>query len=467
MGKITQFLNVLTEGEVEKLHEESLKVLETVGLRVPHSGVLALCRKAGFTVDEIAQRVRFPYALTEALLRQNKPDAPEPEGPVDRVFGGISTQVFIVDYPGDVRRQGTLKDVRRGLRVSDRLDNIRESNAVVIPADIPYNLTDIASLRELYLYSTKPGATYILTPESGRGIIEMGRVMDTKPSYLLETVSPLGYMNSSLETALIFAQEGNPITTGPMVIAGATGPMSLWGTLVLELAEVTGTNLIIYALTGSFHNFVCFGCHTMDMQTTLCSFGSPNQAVMGMVAGQMGRYYGWGSGSNSALSDACLPDYQYGMEKAFNGLMAILSGTERIGAQGIVGADQGIGLEQLVLDNDWLDAYRHVMKGLPYDPDALKLIEEIGIAGNYIAEEHTVEHMREVYWRAPSRTFWRDQWGPWRQANTPDIYARAHDFVRHATAGCETMDPVVDPARAEEIDRIYRETVRRVRATSE
>ena len=463
MAHVRNFVDVLTPDEVKKLHAESLEVLESVGMSVPHQEVLDACRKIGCLVDDAAQRVRFPKTLVQELLDTYKPkELPDDAAP--DIKGSVSTQVFIVDYPGNVRRQGTMMDVRKGVRVTDTLKNYWRSSAVVIPKDLPSNETDIASYRELYLYSKNPGGTYILSPESGRGIIEMGKLMGEKPGYLLETVSPLGFMHSSLSMALVFAKQGMPIGTAPMVVSGATGPMSLWGASVLEVAEITGTNMVIYAMTGEFNNYMSFSSHTMDLRTTLCSFGSPTQALFGMVSGQMGRFYGWGGGSNSALTDACLPDYQCGFEKAFNGLFAILGGTNGIGCQGIVGADQGISLEQLVIDNDWLDAYNFVRQGVAYDPEALDLIKEIGVAGNYIQSEHTLEHMRTNYWEAPSRTLWRDQWEPWRQKNTPDLYTRAHEYVERVTQGYETMDPVIDAKRAAEIERIYQDTLKVLRS---
>ena len=102
-------------------------------------------------------------------------------------------------------------------------------------------------------------------------------------------------------------------------------------------------------------------------------------------------------------------------------------------------------------------------QGVYYDPDALPLIQEIGIAGNFISEEHTLEHMRKSYWEAPSRALWRDQWEPWRRKETPDLYARAHEYVERVSAGYETMDPVLDAARAEEIERIYQDTLKALR----
>lgn len=459
---VRNLIKVLSDSDVERIHEESLQVLEKVGLKVPQARALEICRKAGVVVDEAAQTVKIPASVMNALIEASRPAEVPPEEPVSELKGGISTQVFIVDYPGNIRRKGTLDDVRRGIKVSDTLKNIWSSSASVIPADQPWNETDIASYREIYLHSKRPGGTYILSPTSGRGIIAMGRVLGRDTGYLLETVSPLGFMTSSLEMALVFADEGMPMHPGPMVIGGASGPVTIWGNTVLQNAEILGSSFVIHALTGRNTSYGGAANHTMDMRTTLCSFGSPNQALLGMAAAQMARHYGYYGGSNSALSDACLPDYQCGFEKAFNGLFSVLSGCAGIGAQGIVGADQGMSLEQLVLDNEWLDAYNYVLKGIEPDTEALELIEKVGIGGNFLSEEHTVMNMRRNYWEAPSKTFWRDQWEPWNNRGAQDIYARAHDYVERVSAGYQTADPVLESSKAQDIEKIYAETCARL-----
>ena len=458
MGEVKHFIDVLTEAEVLKLHGEALTVLNDVGMKVPHPEALRRCARAGFAVDEGAQVVRFPSPLVEELLRVNRPKE-QPEGPVKQLIGGVSTQIHIVDYPGHVRRKGLLSDVRKGAMVTDRLTHYGASSAVVIPSDYPADRTDLVSYRELSLYSRRPGGTYILSPDTARGIIEMDRVMNRRTGYLLESVSPLGFMTSSLEMAILFADAGMPIGTAPMVIAGASGPMSIWGTAVLEVAETLGTNLVIWALGGTFSGFLSCPCHTMDMSTMLCSFGSPNQALFGLIAGQMGRFYGFGSNANAGLTDALRPSFQYGFETAFTGLAALWGGTSSIGAQGIVGADQGISLELLVLANDWMAAYDHVMRGVEYDPEALDLIKTVGIGGSFMTEEHTIDHLMDVIWSAPSGALNRDFWNEESSDVDETDYARAHRYVMSSIEGWEKLDPVVSPDTADQIERIYRDTM--------
>lgn len=55
---------------------------------------------------------------------------------------------------------------------------------------------------------------------------------------------------------------------------------------------------------------------------------------------QMAAFYGLTSGSNSGLTDALYPDFQAGFEKSFSAVCSALAGSDAIGGQGIVGADQ-------------------------------------------------------------------------------------------------------------------------------
>jgi trimethylamine--corrinoid protein Co-methyltransferase len=57
---IRNLIKVMTDGEVERLHNESMRVLERVGLKAPNAEVLELCRRAGAVVDMEKQTVRIP-----------------------------------------------------------------------------------------------------------------------------------------------------------------------------------------------------------------------------------------------------------------------------------------------------------------------------------------------------------------------------------------------------------------------
>ena len=83
------------------------------------------------------------------------------------------------------------------------------------------------------------------------------------------------------------------------------------------------------------------------------------------------------------------------------------------------------------------------------------MIEAVGIGGNFLGEEHTVEHMRDSYWI--SNIFNRDDWSNWVAKGAKDIYDVAHAYVEKATEGYQNMEPVLAPSLCEELDRIVAE----------
>ena len=63
-------IQVLSEDEKAQVHERTLKVLSTVGLRCDTAEGRRILAAAGADVDEATRRVRFPAELVESLLAQ-------------------------------------------------------------------------------------------------------------------------------------------------------------------------------------------------------------------------------------------------------------------------------------------------------------------------------------------------------------------------------------------------------------
>jgi trimethylamine---corrinoid protein Co-methyltransferase len=377
-----------------------------------------------------------------------------------RTGGSVSTQTYIVDHATNTRRLGVMDDVYKGIRLLDGLENFGGSAAVVIPSDVPGHLTDIESMAAIYTYARKDGQTYILSPESAEYILAMAKVVGRNVGYLFETVSPLQFRKESLDIALKMADKGCALWMGPMVIGGASGPMSIAGNVSLQNAEILGSMYIAGAITGAYGQGFGGGNHTMDMRTMLCSFGSPNQALLGMAMGQLGRFYKLWSVSNSGLSDAFRPDFQYGTEKALSAVSSLLAGCAGTGCQGIVGADQGVSLEQIVLDNEYINYFNFIADGLHNlevneETLAFDVLQEVGTGGSFIAEEHTVANLADNYYR--SDLFGRVAYDSWITGGRADALQKAHEKVEALTAGYRGMEPVLDPSTFDELERILRE----------
>jgi trimethylamine--corrinoid protein Co-methyltransferase len=63
-------LRLLTEGEVERIHQGALDVLEVTGVRVDSERARKIYEKGGCVVDHEDRRVRFPPGLVTGRIRQ-------------------------------------------------------------------------------------------------------------------------------------------------------------------------------------------------------------------------------------------------------------------------------------------------------------------------------------------------------------------------------------------------------------
>ncbi|HEY9595639.1 MAG TPA: trimethylamine methyltransferase family protein, partial [Spirochaetia bacterium] len=431
MKKIRARVEVLSDEEIARIHKASMEILERVGFSMPNEEALRRCAKAGAIVDYQKEIMRVPRSVMEPFLQQvrNEAKLPADQESREHIAGTISTQVFVVDYLSRQRRRGTSDDLLKGIALVQHLRNIPASNAVTVPSDVDPRFTDIHSYFQIYKYSRKGGGTYVLTPKSANYIMDMAEAMGRKEWYLFETISPFKLRRETLEMGLLFADRGHNLSIAPMILGGSTAPVTPAGMITSLNVEVLGSIFCLYALSGRIFPFYGHGTHAVDPATLLCSFGSPSQALIGMASAQMARHYGMPGGSNSALTDSLLPDFQGGFEKAANAIFSCLAGTVGIGCQGIAGADQGFSFEQLLIDNEWLDSYNFIVDGFEATEETIAqdLIERLGIGGVFIAEEHTVEHLRSSWWS--SRLFDRLAFDAWTERGKRDLLDRAYGYV--------------------------------------
>lgn len=458
MKKLLAKVEVLSQNEILEIHKASLRILEQTGMSMPNRECLKRCEKAGAVIDYEKEIFRIPASVMEGLISDFKRSNPAPADSMRRepLKGCISTQVFMVDYKTKQRRHGLTDDVMKGIKLVQHLENIFGCYAVTVPSDVDSRVTDLHTYLQIHKYSKRPGGTYILSPKTASYILDMADCVGKKEWYLFESISPLRFAKGSLEMALMFSDRGHNLSIAPMIMGGSTGPVTLAAIVTLATAEILGSMFACFAISGNFPGFFGHGSHSTDPSTLLCSFGSPNQALIGIATAQMGTHYGMGSGSNSALSDALQLDFQGGFEKASNAIFSCLAGSTSIGCQGIAGADQGFSFEQLIIDNEWLDAYKYIVSGFEVNAETIaeELIHTIGIGGNFIAEEHTVKHLRESWWF--SKLFTRNSWEVWKSNGANELLDRAHERVEELTAGYKEMEPVLPSQKVEELEKIVK-----------
>ena len=266
--------------------------------------------------------------------------------------------------------------------------------------------------------------TEVATPLS-RAQRELPCYADFWAEAFIEPISPLQLSKEGLDILVEFARTGLPVGFGPMAMTMATAPATLAGTIAQENAEMLAGITISQLLSPGLPVTYWGIPHIMDPATGNISFGSPEQGLMAVAITQIAKWYGFPVGVNVGLTDSKLPDSQNGLERGMTLLLGILAGADIFGHMGIVGADQGASLAELVMNNEMIGYLKRIMRGFEVNKEtiAFEVIRRVGVGGHFLEDEHTLRHFKEELW-FPS-LFDRNNWEIWKGKGGNSIVERA------------------------------------------
>ena len=127
---------------------------------------------------------------------------------------------------------------------------------------------------------------------------------------------------------------------------------------------------------------------------------SPEDAKSAALASAMGKYYNMPCRGQGALTESFSLDYQAGMESAVMLTVAALSGIHvGLHSCGTYGAMIAMSFEKFIADEDLCGALKKLMKPVELTDDAfaIDLIKEMGTAGNYLVQPHTLKRCRDEF----------------------------------------------------------------------
>ena len=299
-----------------------------------------------------------------------------------------------------------------------------------------------------------------VTPLAARGAVAMARAvaggaeaLRARPilSSFQVSLSPLRFEGDALEAALVYAEAGVPAGFVVMPIACATAPATLAGVLVQSNAEVLAGIAILEMLVPGAPTFYGACSTTLDLRTALVACGGPEDLLFQAALAQLARSNGLPSSIGTFATGAKRADWQAGVGNGLSGLVSLLAGAEMLSGAGLLHAARIFALDVMVLDAEIFGLLRHLAAGIRVSEEDLAVgaIGEVGPGGNFLAEDHTLAHMRQL-WRP--RLFDRGTWEDWEAAARPEPRARARERVRALLASHEV--PALPDGMPAELDRI-------------
>ena len=169
-----ELIKPLSEAEIEQIRDKTEELLETVGLRVDHPGLLRMCRDAGAAVDEVGARVRFPRPLLRELLasvpssylRRSSGGSEYVVGGGEQYAHAIVTDPWIVDAETQTPRRPRLDDLRRHTIIAQKLDPIASISLMDFPVtDVSEPISSMRAFEEHVLYHNKHICIYATNQE--------------------------------------------------------------------------------------------------------------------------------------------------------------------------------------------------------------------------------------------------------------------------------------------------------------
>jgi trimethylamine--corrinoid protein Co-methyltransferase len=449
MGTNLPFYKPLTAKDVRQIDDTAHRILEEVGIRIRSGVFLDRLKTAGATVDYANERACFPADwLAEVLAhapsrftlhsRDDQNDLALGNGKVYFTNGGRVFRLFDAGT-GDYRLT-MLRDVAQTAKLVNHLKHLDSYIIACQAHDLAaknYHLNDFYHALNCTTKHVMGGCDNL---KGVRQVWELASfiaggedMFREKPfvSIITNLISPLTAGSNALNILDFCVKHGIPVTCAPAPIAGATSPATLAGTLAQMHAEALAGAAIAQILSPGAK--VLYGAvpTVIDLRSMDLAMGSVETGMMNAAAVQLAKLYQLPIYASAGVSESKSPDIQAGCEKGLNILLVGMAGADYIHlAAGMLDSGNAISYEQYIIDDEIIGMVKRVLAGVRVNKEALGLdvIRKVGPGGNYVTEDHTVEHMMdEFFYPNPSV---RLNFDLWQEAGQPDMLRRAAIQVR-------------------------------------
>jgi len=437
-------LQALSPDDVRQIHQATLDLIETVGVRFPSERALDILADHGATVDRDKKIARIPGHVVEKAMSHapaeytlHARDNPELDLPLDGRHAYLAvdgTGVEVLDPYTDEKRVSTKADVADSMRVADYMEEVALIWPPVSAQDCPKETRGLHELEAVWNNYTKHVQTETLvTAHEMKAAIEMAAAivggreeLRQRPilSIMQCTISPLAHDEGSLEAALVAAEAGLPVAFMTMASCGFSGPAALAGNLTVGNAEVISALALMQMAYPGCPVYYAAAQTAMDPRTGAYTGGGPEDYLFGAATNHLADFYNIPLSMGSFATGAKQPDWQAAFDNVFAGFMPVLTGADLLQGAGMLFGSRIFSYEQLLLDCEIYSAIRLVANGIPVNGEtlALDVIKDVGVGGNYLAHKHTRDHIRDLWQprfvdRRPYSAWEADQKGPREFAN--------------------------------------------------
>lgn len=420
-------LKLLSDPEVEGLHQATLRILSEVGVILTHAGARQMLTDAGATIQN--ERVCLPPELVEdCIAKCPKQLSVRGRGGITKTLGDGSLNFHNLGGARDIynpitgeHRFAVLQDVRDATRLLDALPSCNTITPFFTPSDAPGPLMSLAMYRHAMPFTTKPlqGPGVQTAPEV-RYAVRMAEVLGPPREVLtlsVSPVSPLSFPDHEVEAMLEIARQGIAFAPLPCPTAGTTAPFSIAGAIAQQAAEVLVSLALAQLVRPGLPVIFCGRLAMMEPRTGISVWGGVELGLASAGTVQLGHRYGLPVNVYGFSTNAHTLDIQNGFERGLNALLPALAGADELSGIGEMEAGVLSTYAQMVADNEFAASIHRARRGFAADENALAVdVIATVMKGprNFLGQKHTMKYLKngEVF---VSKLAERSSWETWEQ----------------------------------------------------
>lgn len=411
--------DVLTDEQINKIHKNSLKILQEIGVEFSYDPAIEVFKKHGQRVEghRVYLNPDFVEEMVEKAPAQFTLHARNPEhnlacGGENIIYMPGYGAPFVYDADGG-KRDATMADYDSFVKLAGASKNIHMTGGTVVePTDVP---DDIRHLKMAYSHITNSDKCFMGSSsgyEFAKDAIEMTAllhggldVIKEKPALicLINSVTPLKYDDRMLGGLMAYAEAGQPMVIASLVMAGSTGPATMAGALSLQNAEVLAGITLTQCINPGTPVVYGSTSAVTDMSTGSLSIGNPENALFTSASAQFSRFYGVPCRGGGGLTDAKTVDAQAGYESMMVLFAASTTGVNFVlHTAGILQYYMAMSYEKFIVDDEIAGMVLRYLKGFDCDSDekmAYDVIEAVGPGGHFLTQKHTRKNFKTEFFR--------------------------------------------------------------------
>jgi len=445
-------LQLLSLEQMEKIHQYSITILETTGIKVESKTALEIFKKSNavktkndivFIQSELINHVinKVPSSI-EIFNRTGDSAFHLGKKQGDETYFGIGvTNIYFQDIESNRIESFSRKHMQHSAKLGDLLSNYDMVSTLGIPSEVAADKLDLFSTLDMYANTSKPLVLLISESKNINKIFEMLSFLhgdiSAKPFCIpyFNPVTPLMLNASTTDKMIASINHQLPIMYSNYSMYGATSPFTEGGSLALLNAELLaglvfsqlikeGAEIILGSLPAAFNMMTLGSCYT------------PSSYLLNLACAEMMNFYEIPHCGTSGSGNGWEADLSASGDLWQNHLSSCIG---QIGCAPFVGGNLDsmvFSPSTVVLSNYIIGEARKFAKGFTLNDKLVNVaeIDHVGHGGNYLTSEQTLASLSDLHtthaiWPSLNLDSWKEQGKPKAEEflinYTKELYSKA------------------------------------------